>query len=125
MVKPQSEFPLLEQYKRVFDITENTIFAYDGVIYSDYTLTKDLLVHEETHLKRQDKIGVDLWVSKYLSDPQFRLEEELIAYKAQLESIKDRGFRNAVRMDCATALSSDLYGGIITKDQAIKELLKK
>lgn len=124
MIKPQAEFPLIEQYQKVFDITENTIFAYDGVIYSDYTLTKDLIVHEQTHLKRQDKIGVDLWVSKYLSDPQFRLEEELIAYKAQLESIKDRGLRNAVRIDCATALSSDLYGDIITRENAIKELLK-
>lgn len=124
MIKPQAEFPLIEQYKRVFDITENTIFAYDGVIYSDYTLTPDLLIHEQTHLNRQDKIGVDLWVSQYLSDPQFRLEEELIAYRTQLKSIKDRGLRNAVRLDCAAALSSDLYGGIITREEAIKELLK-
>lgn len=122
MIKPQREFPLLEEYSKVFNITEGTIFAFDDIMYTDYTLTPDLLVHENIHLERQREIGADIWVAKYLTDKEFRLQEELLAYKAQLNSIKDRNLRHAVRMDSAKNLSSSLYGNIITTKEAFNKL---
>ena len=50
-MKPQADFPKLEEFKKAFNITEKTIFAYDNVIYCNYDLTDDLIVHETTHHK--------------------------------------------------------------------------
>ena len=117
--KPQSEFPLIDRYKKVFDVNQYTIFAYDKVIYCDYELPEHLQIHERRHLIRQQKIGVDEWVEKYLTDTQFRLNEELIAYKEQLQSVKNRSARHRLRIQCANDLASPLYGNIVTLQEAM------
>lgn len=120
--KPQSEFPLLARYQEVFETNQYTIFAYDKVIYCDYELPEHLQVHERRHLIRQQKIGVDNWVDNYLSDTQFRLNEEVIAYREQLESVKNRSARHRLRIQCANDLASPLYGNIVTLQEAMKLL---
>lgn len=120
--KPQSEFPLLARYQEVFETNPYTIFAYDKVIYCDYELPEHLQVHERRHLIRQQKIGVDNWVDNYLSDTKFRLNEEVIAYKEQLESIKDKNTRYRLRLQCAKDLASPPYGRIVTFQEAVKLL---
>lgn len=122
-IKPQIQFPLLDRYKEVFKVTDRTIFAYNGIIYSDYTLPPDLIIHEQTHFKQQEKFGLDTWVERYLTNESFRLEMEIEAYKNQLKSIKDKNLRFAVRMDSVDALTSGLYGSIITREEA-NQLLK-
>lgn len=117
--KPQSEFPLLDRYKEIFDVTPYTIFAYDKVIYCDYELPEHLQVHERRHLIRQQKMGVDEWVERYLTDTKFRLNEEVIAYKEQLESVKNRSARHRLRIQCANDLASPLYGNIVTLQEAM------
>lgn len=124
LYRPQSEFPMLEEYKKVFDVTDNTIFAYDKVIYSNKELPVHLEVHERRHLIRQQKIGVDKWCEMYLTDIKFRLKEEVIAYKEQLESISDRNQRDKLRKICAKDLSSPLYGNIISYEEAYSLLSK-
>jgi hypothetical protein len=114
----QSNFPLLAEYAKLFDITDRTIFAYNNIIYSNYLLPKDLIVHEQTHFKQQEKYGLDNWVTKYLTDTKFRLDMEVEAYKAQLASIGDREIRNKIRIESVHNLSSPLYGGIISKEEA-------
>lgn len=116
-MKPQSKFPLLDRYKEVFPITERTIFPYDREIYTNYPLTPDLLVHEQEHLRQQKEIGLDKWVHFYLSDGEFRLEMELEAYKSQLSSLP-RKEKRRVRKECIKTLSSNLYGNIISKEEA-------
>lgn len=118
MIRPQAEFPLMEEYKKYFAITDKTIFALSPYIYTDYELTPDLLVHERQHLKQQDKVGVTEWVYDFLYSPKKRLEYEIDAYKAQLRSIKDRNHRHKIRMESARNLSSALYGNIISYDDA-------
>jgi hypothetical protein len=54
-MKPQKDFPLMERYKKVFPIDDKTIFAYNGDIYCNYPLPPDLIIHEETHLRQQEK----------------------------------------------------------------------
>ena len=118
----QKEFPLLERYKEKFEITDTTIFAYDGNIYCDYELTNDLLIHEMTHLKQQEVIGLDGWVEKYLNDDDFRLRMEIDAYRKQIISLKDGNKKARCRIECAKALSSPLYGNIINYEEALQVL---
>lgn len=123
LIRPQSEFPLLARYKKVFPaIDQHTIFAYDRNIYADDYLPDHLVVHEKVHLRQQKEIGLDLWVDQFLSDPQFRLKQEIEAYKAQLSSIKDRNSRQKIRVQSAKALSSPMYGNIITFNWALDAL---
>ena len=123
MIRPQKEFPLLERYKEKFNVTHNTIFAYDNVIYSNNELPHDLVIHEMTHHKQQEKYGLDNWVEQYLNDNLFRLKMEVEAYRKQLDSIKDRNFRSKIRQESISHLASDLYGNIVTVEEA-KNLLK-
>lgn len=125
MIKPQKEFSLFDQYKAKFPgINGHTIFAYSPDIYTDYKLTSDLLIHENTHLKQQEEIGLDLWVEKFLNDPQFRLDMEIEAYKKQLNSILDSKKRRDMTLVCAENLSSDLYDNIISLSEAFDILIK-
>lgn len=122
-LKPHSEFPLLETYKEYFPVDDNTIFAYNGVIYSNYDLPDHLLVHEKVHLRQQEQEGLENWVQMFLKNPSFRLSQELEAYKEELESITDRNYKAKIRVISAKNLSSELYGGIITFQKAL-DLLK-
>lgn len=123
LIRPQADFPFIEEYKKKFDITKYTIFACYPSIYTDYALTPDLLVHEMVHLKQQEEIGLTKWVYDFLEYPEKRLEYELEAYREQLKSIKDRNYKVKVRYQSAKNLSSSLYGNICTFDEAL-ELLK-
>lgn len=122
MIKPQSQFPLMEEYKKVFEITKHTIFAYDGNIYTNDILPYHLIIHEETHLKQQDDFGLYNWVDNYLTSKEFRLKMEVEAYRKQLASIKNREFRNVVRLAVSKDLASSLYGNIVSYDDALKLL---
>ena len=122
MIKKQVEFPLMEEYKKHFDITKRTIFALGEDIYTDYPLTPDLLVHENVHLRQQAEIGVKEWVYDFIYNPERRLEIELEAYREQLKSIKDRNYRAKVRWESAGNLSSSLYGNIISRADAFNLL---
>lgn len=119
---PQNKFPFLKQFKCKFGITERSVFAYDGNIYSNYKLPPDILIHELHHFKQQRKIGAKEWIKRYLADDDFRLNQELGAYRVQLNSIPDREERNRIRMECAEHLSSSLYGDILTYQDAFKSL---
>ena len=63
MFKPQHEFLLLDKYKEKFTITDRTIFAYDGVIYTNSILPSHLVEHESCHFKQQKKYGLDNWLT--------------------------------------------------------------
>lgn len=120
--RPQEEFPLLEEYRKVFDIDDRTIFAYDNKIYTNHHLTPDLIAHEFKHWQQQNELGLEKWVEMYLTDNKFRLIMEIEAYRAQLQSVKDRNKRNTIRLESANSLSSSLYGNIITKADAFNLL---
>lgn len=119
-IRPQKEFPLLEKYKKVFKIDRNTIFAYDKIIYTNGILPDHLIIHEETHLNQQKELGLDKWVDLYLRNKNFRLNQEIEAYKNQINSINDRNGRIKVRTKCAKDLSSELYGNIISYEEAYR-----
>lgn len=119
----QDDFPLLEEYRKVFPITNNTIFAYKDTIYANRDLPADIVHHEYIHLLQQEHDGLEVWVYKFLNDNVYRLRQEMEAYKAQLDFIKDRNQRARARMECVRNLSSPLYGNIISRETAL-EILK-
>lgn len=115
MLKPQSEFPLLERYKEYFPIHDRVVFAYGEHIYTNYPLSLDLLIHEKCHLEQQERYGLDIWVNSYLNDVEFRAKMEEEAYRKQLDSIKDREKKFKVKQHILSTLKSGLYGDVVVK----------
>lgn len=120
-ILPLNKFRRLKEFSKYFKITEETVVAYDGIIYSNKELHPDVLVHEKVHLDQQKKHGLATFTQKYLNDKKFRLDMEKEAYLKQLVSIKDEGLKQAVLEDILTGLTSGLYG-TLTRDEA-EELL--
>lgn len=123
-ILPLNKFRLLKEWSKRFTITDDTVIAYAGVIYSNKELYPDLVAHEMKHLEQQKLYGLDEFTRRYLNDKKFRLEMERQAYFAQLASIDDEGLREAVKLDCIEALCSGLYG-TISKQEAEKLLTPK
>jgi hypothetical protein len=101
------------------------VFAWGDTVYNPFNadLTPDVLYHEAVHTAQQgeDIVG---WYNKYLYDPEFRLSQELEAYAKQYKFvskyIKDRELVNHLLNNYAEALSSPLYGSLVTKVEARK-----
>ena len=87
-------------------------------------MPEHLIEHEKTHLRQQNIIGVDNWVSLYLRDKDFRLKQELEAYRYQLTCIKDKNKRSKSQTEFIKILASDMYGNMVTEEEA-KNLLKE
>jgi hypothetical protein len=103
---------------------QGVIFAYAPDIYTlnDRPLTYELVAHERVHIERQKEIGVTFWWKKYLEDPEFRFNEELLAHRAEYQSLittlavqskRDKALRHVARK-----LASGLYNHMITPKQA-------
>lgn len=93
---------------------DNAVFAHGEAIYnpSGALLEPDLLLHESLHLERQKSLGVDRWWNTYLTDKDFRLEEEVIAYAAQyaygLKTYR-RKIADQMLTNFAMTLSGEMY----------------
>jgi hypothetical protein len=91
------------------------IFAYGDTIYnpSGEELSHHLKVHEAVHGIRQKELGVDAWWERYLTDYKFRYYEELLAHRAEYQSMTKNANRQQRRMALkaiAKRLASPLYG---------------
>lgn len=120
-----SAFPYLQAFKNKFPIDEkNVIFAYkDTIFFADINrLTPDTIIHEEVHLKQQEKFGLDNWFQRYLEEPQFRLDMEIEAYQAQLNSIISYKNRNRIYLLILDHLASPMYGNIVSRQELVKKL---
>lgn len=124
IVKPNTEFPLYTEYEKYFKLNEGTIFAFDNKIYTTNDLPEDYIEHEKVHLRQQNNIGCDNWVALYMRNKEFRLKQELEAYRYQLSVIKDKNKRSKAKTEFAKILSSEMYGNMVTEEEA-KELLKE
>ena len=118
-IKPTSEFPLLEKYKERFNPPPTVAYPYGDTIYTDNHLPEYLVIHEQEHLKQQKEYGLDTWIDRYFNEDKFRLDMEVRAFRKQLASVKNREDRNGMRIEYAKSLSSELYGNIISFENAI------
>lgn len=103
------------------------VFTYGDTIYNpDHgKVSEHLMTHEEVHEKQQAAMGVKKWWKQYLVDPEFRLSQELEAYRAQyqfLQTSHNRQQRKAILLHISKDLAGAMYGHILTKDKA-RELI--
>lgn len=86
----------------------------------------DLLVHEKCHEVQQREMGIKEWWKRYLEDPRFRLDQECQAYKCQAiwlkKNLNDRNKRFKFIHSMAVDLSSEMYGKVISYNEAYKFL---
>ena len=121
---PQNQFPHLKRFQEKFPITDKTIFAWDNVIYSNYPVSEDLIIHEKTHHSQQKRDGLNYWLDNYLNNTKYRLCQEIEAYRNQIKSIKHPKLKILVTEESIKHLKSGLYGDIIDGINLRKEILK-
>lgn len=108
--------------------TIKPIFTWGNTIHNPYKakITSDLEAHEEVH-ERQQGMYPEVWWFKYLSDEEFRLEQETEAYgtqyafvKKQLEEsdIPNMKLLEWMKDKMAEALSGQLYGNMLSYGEA-------
>lgn len=117
--------PNYEQIKKVFKLHKGIMFAYGNKIYNPDNggVDKPLLEHEKIHLKQQGN-NPKKWWDRYLTDNDFRLSQELEAYKRQYRVAKNfyksRDNVFTLLKNIARDLSGDMYGNIIDFSNAMK-----
>ncbi len=116
--------PIYEKLRLRFgvDWDKGLIIAWEGVIYSTFKPTAAKIVHESIHLKEQARLGNEAWWMLYFDDPAFRLNQEKMAYRAEAQfikrNIKNRDHAFHMIREIADALSSSVYGCIISRQEA-------
>ncbi len=97
------------------------IVTYYPNVYCVVEIPPDLEVHEAVHLSQQKAYGVEAWWARYLSDKEFRLSQEIEAYRTQYAWAQlhyGRQERRGLLKKCAKDLSGPVYGRIISYDDA-------
>lgn len=123
--------PVYEAIVKKFPEVANMPFVvvtYDGKLYnpSGRELPPYLVTHELVHVKQQEFNGPNVWWELYLLSDEFRLSQELEAYRAEYKHFcqlsKDRNERHSFLNYIATNLSGPLYGNLMTKETAIARI---
>lgn len=109
---------------------ESIVFTYGDTVYhpSGGELAEHVKQHERVHIQQQTKMDKDEWWAEYLKNPQFRLEQELAAYRVQFKYIqRGRNWRNTESLLSAISkdLSGDMYGNILSYQEARAAISKK
>jgi len=119
----QNNFPLFDKITQIFPVDDKIILTYGDTIYFDKELSYHLVVHELTHCLQQT--NPEKWWDEYLKNPKFRLIQELEAYQNQYFCSKRVDFLNSgfLLEKIAEDLSSDLYGKIISFEEAKKLII--
>ena len=115
--------PNIDEIRARFNPPPGTVFAYGDTIYSParVDLPADLVAHEKVHFTQQAAAGgPEAWWRRYIDDPEFRLDQELEAYRVQYGTLADlpRPERRRRLAAICGQLASSMYGSIVTKEQA-------
>lgn len=117
--------PNITEIRARFNPPAGTVFAYGDTIYAPHAkgkLPADLVAHESVHFAQQRKAGgPEAWWHRYMTDPRFRLEQEVEAYRVQYAGYivgLPRARRRELLAHIARSLSSGMYGSLVTKEQA-------
>jgi len=122
--------PNFKKLEKAFGtLPSTTVFSYGHKIYnpSGKEMPDHLIEHEQAHATRQLEIGVRVWWKKYIEYKDFRLNEEVIAFRVQYQYIlanAPRRDRMAFLHKFATSLSSSMYGNMVSKKEAL-DLISK
>lgn len=118
--------PNIEKIRAVFpDIAWRAVFTYGDTLYIQDNKEEDIVphlhIHEETHVMQQGNNPEDWW-DRYLTDVEFRLQQEIEAYGRQYAYVKShtRGdtTHKQVLFMLAGDLSSPMYGNLLDHNKA-------
>lgn len=104
--------------------TPGAIFTYGENIHvpsGRVQLPDHLQHHEEVHIKQQKAMGPEKWWDEYLTNPDFRLLQELEAYRAEYKFVMEnynRDTRRKLIAHITSSLSSPMYGNLVNKKLA-------
>lgn len=125
MLDIQTQFPPnIDLIRTVLPASKEHVFCYGNTVYnpSGKELSGDIIFHESVHAKQQEAMGIDSWWYSYLTDPAFRLSQEVEAYGEQYKflctHVKDRNFQASQKHSMALALASEAYGDLISYGEA-------
>lgn len=120
--------PMFEKIAAAFPQARNpgVVFSWGDWLYnpSGDEIQPQIKAHEAVHGQRQGETEekIRAWWDAYIGDPAFRLEEELLAHRAEFRAVKgwekDRRDRARELDAIARRLSSPLYGRLLTYNQA-------
>lgn len=102
---------------------KGVIFTYGNNIYAPFgvRVSASLRKHEEIHAEQQKECGgPETWWRRYLDDTTFRFAQELEAHRAEynwFRTYRPQHRRRALKQ-IAQRLSSDVYGELVTQDEA-------
>jgi len=123
------EFPPLYSYiADAFRISDrqDVIFSFGPELYNPYgvLISPEVMLHESVHSDRQGR-GQDVldWWERYITDAKFRLEEEVVAHRAEYIWLLTNGNRRERRIaskHIALKLASPIYGPMVTPGMARK-----
>lgn len=128
-MRQSTDYP--PNYREILDaipavLNTKPIFCYGDTIYNPHgrEITPDLELHEAVHT-RQQGASPEAWWSRYLSDADFRLAQELEAYGEQFALVK-RHMRGRLRdyalNSMAQALSGATYGHLLSHGEAVSKI---
>lgn len=130
--------------------TLTILYTYGDSIYTTGMgeIPEWIMEHEKVHSQRQYELGqravsdhaeigvsledpfgfgAKIWWESYIDDPGFRLEEELLAHRVELDVFSrfypDRNTRRVYLKSIAKRLSSGMYGRMVSFEKA-KRLIK-
>lgn len=122
--------PNIDKIKAKFAIQpeDKVVFTYGDTIYnpSNGTVDAALDAHESVHMQQQGS-DPEGWWDKYIEDVNFRLSQELEAYRVQYKKFRHMNKSKKARASFVDAIAKDLsshiYGNSIdyyTARQKIK-----
>jgi hypothetical protein len=127
-----SKPPIYNECVKAFGIDKRkgVVFTFGDVLYNpDNVIIPDhLLVHESTHAEQQkhDETVAKLWWKRYIEDPQWRIGQEVEAYKNQYhficERVKDKNARFRFLHMLCIDLASPMYGSSISYTYAMRRI---
>ena len=102
------------------------IFSYGDRVYNPAgnELSAALIAHETVHCIRQQRMGVDEWWDKYITDPEFRYNEELLAHQAEYLKLCDTAVNRQQRRAHLAAVAKRLAGGLYGHVRALERVKK-
>jgi len=120
--------PNITEIRKHFPISGREMFCWGDLIYnpSGEAIPEWLIVHERVRRFQQHyhEGGIEGWWKEYLDSKDFRFEVELEAHVAEFNSYSqsdhNRHQRRAYLALISKRLSSNLYGGMVSKKTAQK-----
>lgn len=109
---------------RAFNVRgKPVIFCFGDVIHNPLRIdvTPELIEHESVHSREQGRDPKGWW-QEYIADMKFRLDQEIMAHRAEYRAFCERGRPDMIDR-VAGRLASPLYGGLITADDARRILM--